>query len=92
MKVTEVSDKPFDRLTRIGNRMILLMESDEESEPTDKAVIFLDSEEYSGIMVAGYEAMDEAIADIFVHLRAMFQASGKDLKLIVVPDQSEKYN
>jgi len=77
--------EPHSRLTRMSNRMMEAMDNDPEFQEGDKAIIFLHSETRSGIGIHGYGGGNpdmEAIADLFVHLKALFEVNGKTLTII----------
>jgi hypothetical protein len=79
---TRQSEEPHDRLTILANEMI---ERLRELTPDERVrcVVLLDDGEMGGIGVSGYDTSGDAIADIFVHLKAMFEANGQ--QLMVVP-------
>ena len=73
--------EPHDRLTRIADRMITAAERQPEHRAGDKTIIFLDDGDRGGIVLAGYDDDMDAMADLFVHLKAVFEANGKTLML-----------
>jgi hypothetical protein len=44
-----------------------------------KAVVMLQDDKRGGIQLFNYEDETEAMVDLFMHLRAIFRAQGKDL-------------
>ena len=75
--------EPFDRLTRITNRMLSVAEADPEWDAGDKMIIFMDAvaNNKSGLALHGYDDDLEAVAHLFMHMRAIFRANGKDLMM-----------
>jgi hypothetical protein len=83
--------------TRLGNIAAWLFELLDAKEGIDdvKAIIFLNDRENAGMVLWNYargdseEELDDAnisaVADIFVHLQAVFQLQGKELVLIPMP-------
>jgi hypothetical protein len=47
----------------------------------EKCIVFLQDGERGGLQLHGYEEDADAIGDLFVHLRALFEANGMDLQL-----------
>jgi len=76
------SDEPFDRLTGLCAEMTAAIDRPENADV--KVIVFLADDEKSGIQVHGYETPTEAVADLFIHMKAMFNAQGKDLVFIPV--------
>jgi hypothetical protein len=76
--------EPHDRLTRISARLMEAFDADPEFQEGDKLIVFLNNEKMSGIGVHGYggETPDlDAMVDLFIHLKAVFKANGKDLQM-----------
>jgi hypothetical protein len=80
-------DKPFDRLTSFCKEMTNALdaaidkerEQDPGTEHSDvRGIVFLSDDARSGIQMFGYEEMSEGLAELFVHLKAMFTSMGKD--------------
>lgn len=82
-----MSYEPTDRLTRLAVQITAGLETEENSDV--RAIIMLDDGKMGGIMMHGYEDGTEAAADLFVHMRAMFRAQGKELELVAIPDSPE---
>jgi hypothetical protein len=61
--------------------MLETLNADGEYHAGDKAIIMLDGEERSGVALGGYDSDIEALVSLFMHLRAIFAANGKDLQL-----------
>jgi len=72
---------PMDRLTRIGNRLIEDFLEDEELTDADKLIVMIDDADRGGIAMHGWEDDKEALAALFMHLRAIFRVNGKDLQI-----------
>ena len=80
----EQSNEPIDPLTELCAQMTSVL--DEPENEGVKAIVFLTKDTRSGIQLAGYEETSEAMADLFIHMKAMFQSMGKDLQFISVPN------
>lgn len=52
--------------------------------------MFLNDESKGGLGIAGYTAAKDAIMDLVVHLRAMFQTQGVELHFVPVGDTPPK--
>jgi hypothetical protein len=76
------SHQPHDRLTRITERVISTIEADPEYREGDHAIVFMDDGNRGGIGMHGYESDTEAMADLLLHLKAIFEANGKTLTLV----------
>lgn len=77
--------QPHDRLTRICDAMTGALEAQAEYRDGDKAVIMLtnDAAGEGGIGMHGYDDDDTgAMVDLFLHLKAIFEANGKTLVLM----------
>jgi hypothetical protein len=70
--------EPHDRLTRLCAAMTDTLDAHPE-RGEEKCVIFLQDGERGGLVIHGYDNDLEAMADLFVHLRAIFTADGKTL-------------
>jgi hypothetical protein len=88
--VSEVrrTTEPHDRLTRICDSMTKQFDLHPEHRTGDKCIVFLDDGHRGGINIHGYDDDLEAIVDLFIHLKAMFQATGRDLDFIAIPDNA----
>lgn len=75
--------QPHDRLTRLCAAMTVALEAHPE-RGDEKCIIFLDSkaEERGGLQLHGYEDDIEAMVNLFMHMRAVFRANGKELMLV----------
>jgi hypothetical protein len=78
------SEEPFDRLTRLTVQMTEPLEQSENDDV--QAIIFLHDGERSGIQIHGYDDTHDAMADLFIHMKAIFKSMGKDLDFIGVPE------
>ncbi len=72
--------EPHDRLTRLCAAMTDALDAHPE-RGDERCIVFLQSEDdqRGGLQLHGYEDDTEAIADLFVHLRAIFRGQGKEL-------------
>ena len=80
------SQEPQDRLTRICDTMTTTFDMHPESRDTDRCMVFLDDGDTGGLVLHGYEDQGEALANLFMHLKAMFRSMGKDLDLMFLGD------
>jgi len=80
-------DHPVDRLTGLCAEMTTPLERDENDDV--KAIVFLHDAERGGIVLHGYDDEVEAMAELFVHMKAVFRSVGKDLDFIGIPDSPE---
>jgi hypothetical protein len=74
--------EPVDRLTRICAVMTDAFEGHPEHADDDRCIVFLDDGDRGGIVIHGYDDYTEALADLIMHLRAIFEANGKTLDLM----------
>lgn len=77
---------PHDRLTRMCDEAIRAFETHPEHREDDKCIIFLDDGKRGGIVLHGYDDDTDAMVDLFMHLRAIFRANGKELGFVPMPD------
>jgi hypothetical protein len=71
--------EPHDRLTRITIPMTEAMEAHPEYGDDIKCIVFLDDGKRGGLQIFNYESDTDALVDLFMHLRAIFEANGKTL-------------
>ena len=71
---------PFDRLTGLCKEMTDVLDTGENADV--KAIIFLQDGHNGGIQTHGYEEENEALVDLFIHMKALFNAQGKDVLFI----------
>jgi hypothetical protein len=50
-----------------------------EMTPETKCIVFLDDGKIGGFQLHGYEDDNDAIVDLFIHLKALFESNGKTL-------------
>ncbi len=82
MAARRTEGQPHDRLTRICDKMTEALEAHPEHRDGDKAIVMLmnDAEGSGGLVTHGYDCDDgEAAADMFLHLKALFEVNGKTL-------------
>jgi len=82
----EEHTEPVDRLTRLCDYMTDALEKHPEYRETDKCIIFFDEKtgattHRGGIVLHGYEDSIEGLVDLFMHLRAIMKANGKDMDI-----------
>ena len=69
------SDEPFDRLTRLCD---IMQESIHSPENADvKGIIFLHDADSGGIVLMNYDDTSQGMADLLVHMKALFNSQGK---------------
>jgi len=82
---------PHDRKTRIANDVLSAVREHPEHREGDRCIVLLYDEDGGGIGMTGYEDEESdvaAIVDMFLHLRAIARASGKDLQFIGIPSDA----
>lgn len=72
---------PHDRLTRMCDAAIQAFEGHPEYRDGDKCIVFLNDGKRGGLVLHGYDDDADAVADLLLHLRAIFRANGKDLQI-----------
>jgi len=82
-----MSDTPVDRLTRLSVEMTAVLELPENADV--QAIVFLSDAKSGGIQMHGYDNVADGMAALFVHMKAVFQAMGKDLDFVGIPDSPE---
>ena len=83
----QLSNTPKDRLTRICDQMTKTFDMHPEHRPKDRCMVFLDDGKVGGIVLHGYDDEKEAMADLLMHLQAMFKASGTRLDLMFMDEE-----
>jgi hypothetical protein len=83
-----MSSEPTDRLTRLCAAMTDALESHPE-RGDEKCIVFLQDGSIGGLQLHGYEDAHEAIIDLFLHLKALFQSQGKDLGFMAFGGEPE---
>jgi hypothetical protein len=73
------SETPHDRLTELCAVMTDALDAALEPGEQPKCIVFLQDDERGGLQLHGYDDDLEAMADLFMHLRAVFRANGKDI-------------
>lgn len=82
-----VSDQPFDRLTELAAEMTKVLDAPEHADV--RAIVFLNDAHSGGIQLFGYDDQVEAMAELFIHMKAIMNSMGKDLEFIPVPESPE---
>jgi hypothetical protein len=83
----QTSDQPIDRLTKLCAEMTPVLDRPENADV--RAIVFLNDEKHGGIQMHGYEDTSTAIAELFVHMRAIFHSMGKELEFVAVPESPQ---
>ena len=78
---------PFDRLTEIAEEVSQNLNRPEYEDV--KCIVFLTDGERSGIKMHGYEDPVEGVADLFVHMKAIFESTGRTMEFVAVPESPE---
>jgi hypothetical protein len=81
------SDVPMDWMTALTAEMTEPLTRPENGEV--KAIVFLNDGRKGGIHIWGYEEEAHAVADLFVHMQAIFRAMGKELQFVGIPETPE---
>jgi len=80
---TRTEGEPHDRLTGLCDVMTKALRADPGCDDAVKCAVFLQDGDRGGLVLDGYENDVDAIADLFMHLKAIFEANGK--KLMIAP-------
>jgi len=68
-------DQPFDRLTELANTMRESINTPDNNDV--RGIVFLSDSEMSGIVLFGFDDPIRAMAELLVHMKAVFAAQGK---------------
>lgn len=79
--------EPHDRLTRLAAAMTDALDVIPGTDGV-RAIVMLREGNRAAAQLHGYDDDVEAIADVFEHLRAVFRANGRDLEVVMVPDDA----
>jgi hypothetical protein len=79
------TSEPVDRLTRLCDAMIEALVAQPENGEDVQCIVFLQDEKRGGLVMHGYADDATAMADLIMHLRAIFRANGKDLGFVGMP-------
>lgn len=79
--------EPHDRLTRIGGEALTAIENHPEYEKGTKAIVFINDKSRGGICTHGYDDDKDAVVDLIMHLKAMFEVMGKSLQIHPIPNE-----
>lgn len=71
--------EPHDRLTKLCAEMTDVLDAKGGDAADVKCIVFLNDADRAGLQIHGYEDDTEAMADLLVHLKAIFEANGKTL-------------
>jgi hypothetical protein len=75
--------EPDGRLTRIAGRLSDALDADPEfGREHDRAILMIMDEHGGGIGIHAYKDDTEAMVDLLMHLRAMFEANGKTILIL----------
>lgn len=80
---SKMTNEPYDRLTHLSVDMTKPLERPENADV--KAIVFLADDDRGGIQIHGYEGDQaglEAMVDLMIHMKAVFEAHGKTLQVI----------
>ena len=82
-----VGPEPHDRLTRLCELMTDALDEALEDGEQIRGIVFLNNPEKGGIQMFGYPDTGSGLADLLVHMKAMFASMGKGFG--VMNDQGE---
>jgi len=71
-------DEPHDRLTGLTVPMLEALRERADAAEV-KCMIFLDGDGRGGLVLDGYDSDAEAMTNLIMHLKAIFEANGKTL-------------
>lgn len=74
--------EPHSSLTKIADEA--LAELGKRLGPDVKCIAFINDGDRGGIGMHGYDDTLDALTDLFIHMRAMFNAMGKDMQFVPV--------
>jgi hypothetical protein len=78
LNATRSEGEPHERLTRLCAAMTDALDAHPE-RGDEKCIVFLQDGERGGLQLYGYDDDREAMADLLMHLKAIFEANGKTL-------------
>lgn len=78
MSAPRRTEEPHDRLTRLCAAMTDALDAHPE-HGDEKCIVFLQDGKRGGLQLHGYEDDTDAMVDLFLHLKALFEANGKTL-------------
>lgn len=90
IKDIQESPTPFDRLTKLAGIMQEVADTPEYADV--RGIIFLADPEKGGIVMFGYDDTTAGMADLLIHMKAVFQSQGKsfgvmtDQGVMMVPE------
>jgi hypothetical protein len=76
--VKRTEGEPHDRLTRLCDAMLDTLAAHPEVGD-EKVIIFLQDGGRGGLVLHGYDEDTDAMVDLLIHLKAIFEANGKTL-------------
>lgn len=84
------SREAHDRLTRVCDAMLEGAKAHPDYLTGMHCIAFVTYEERGGVGIDGYDDEGDdsdvvAIAELFMHLRAIMQANGKDMQIVTLP-------
>lgn len=83
------STTPHDRKTRIANDIGSGFADHPEYQDGDRCCVLLYDDAGGGVGLFGYDNDSDAVVDMFMHLRAIVRASGRDLEFIGIPESPD---
>lgn len=79
---TRSEGEPHDRLTQLCAEMTAVLDAKGEEVADVRGIVMLYDGQRGGVVLHGYDDDIEAMTDLFMHLKAIFEANGKSLLLI----------
>lgn len=81
--------EPHDRLTGIANDVGQAYRAHPNRQEGDRCIVLMYDPVGAGVGLFDYENDTDAVVDMFIHLRAIVRAQGKDLEFIGIPESPE---
>lgn len=80
----ERNEEPVDELGRLADQLLVHLGTLVPEESKVRCVVFLEEGERCLTALGGWESDMEAVAAVFAHLAAVFEANGKKLMLVPI--------
>lgn len=78
MSVKRSEGEPHDRLTRLCAAMTDALDAHPE-RGEEKCIVFMQDGDRGGLQLHGYDDDTDAMVDLLLHLKAIFEAHGQTL-------------
>lgn len=80
----ERNEEPKDELGRLADLMLVYLQALTEEEKRPRVVVFLETDSRCMTALDGWDSDMDAVAAVFAHLAAVFEANGKKLMLVPI--------